>query len=213
QSVKKRAFSFYQLEFLQSLLPFLTVALDNEEKTEMIRKLSTEDSLTGLMNRREFMRVLGNSWSAHGRSGKPLSILMVDIDHFKSINDNYGHKAGDEGLVRLSRLMETHFKRTTDTCCRYGGEEFIVLSGYTDWENCRENAEKLREDVEKLVLSLGEQQISFTVSIGTATVIPGEEDRPDDLIQKADLCLYDAKHSGRNCVVCHDHRSPFTKVG
>ncbi|MDC7219057.1 MAG: GGDEF domain-containing protein [Spirochaetales bacterium] len=212
QSTEKRAFHFHHLEFIKSLLPFLTVALDNEEKTGMIRKLSTLDSLTGLMIRREFMRILKNSWSAHSRSGDPLSILMVDIDHFKSINDRFGHKAGDEGLVGLSRLLNRHFQRTTDTCCRYGGEEFIILSGYTDWETCNNKAEELRREVEKLVVQVGEEEISFTVSIGTATVVPTDSIKFDDLIQKADISLYSAKNRGRNCVVPHADITPFTQA-
>ena len=201
QSTERKAFCFHQLEFLQSLLPFITVSLDNEQKTGMILKLSTMDSLTGLMNRREFMRVLSNSWSAHGRSGDPLSLLMIDIDFFKSINDTYGHMAGDEGLICLSRLLEKHFKRATDSCCRYGGEEFIILSGYTDEETCRSKAEVLRKDVEAHICRFGDRSFSYTISIGTVTVVPSEDMSRDDFIEASDISLYKAKKNGRNCIV------------
>ena len=201
QCRERKAFRFHQLEFLKSLLPFVSVALDNEQKTGVILKLSSLDSLTELCNRREFMRLLHNSWSAHGRSGDPLSLLMIDIDYFKSINDAYGHKAGDEGLKSLSRLLESHFKRTTDVCCRYGGEEFIILSGYTDEETCQLKAEKMRRDVEEHIFQVEEHKLSFTVSIGTVTVIPSEEVNVEKIISEADLSLYEAKNNGRNCVV------------
>ena len=205
QSTERKAFRFHQLEFLQSLLPFITVSLDNEQKTGMILKLSTMDSLTGLMNRREFMRVLSNSWSAHGRSGAPLSLLMIDIDFFKAINDTYGHMAGDEGLICLSRLLEMHFKRATDTCCRYGGEEFIILSGYTDEETCRSKAEDLRRDVEAHICRSGDKSFSFTISIGTVTLIPADNMSMEKFIEASDVSLYKAKKNGRNCVVSFSH--------
>jgi len=206
QSTRRGAFRFDQLEFLQSLLPFVTVALDNVEKTGMIRKLSVMDSLTGLINRREFMRVLENSWNAHVRSGESLSLIMVDIDHFKSINDTYGHQAGDEGLTLLARTMEKHFKRATDACGRYGGEEFIILSGYTDEAVCRNKAEELRRDVEELSFPWEGERVSFTVSLGTASHTPREGGSMEDLIKMADSSLYQAKRNGRNRVVSHDRK-------
>ena len=182
----------------------MTVALDNDEKTGTIRRLSTLDSLTGLLNRREFLRVMNNSWSAHGRSGEPLSLLMVDIDHFKAINDTYGHRAGDEGLTRLSRIMESHFKRATDVCCRYGGEEFIILSGYTDKDVCLLKAEELRRAVENLSFEDKGREIRFTISIGTVSLIPSEKISREEFIRMSDLSLYEAKKKGRNRVVSYE---------
>ena len=212
QSSRRGAFRFDQLEFLQALLPFVAVALDNEEKTGMIRKLSVLDSLTGLVNRREFMRLFRDSWNGHSRSGETLSLLMVDIDHFKKINDSFGHQAGDEGLVLLARLLEKHFQRATDFCGRYGGEEFIILSGYTDEGSCRKKAEELRRDVESLSFQREGIQVGFTVSIGTVTCIPREGMNMDDIIGFADASLYRAKRDGRNRIVTHSRDSLETSI-
>lgn len=165
-----------------------------------LEHLSNLDGLTGLKNRRYFNDSLRKEIKAASRSRHNLSLLLIDIDHFKKINDLYGHLAGDECLRSLSGLLMQQLKRETDIIVRYGGEEFAVVLPDLDGDEAGSIAERIRKSVEKNIISHGDIQLSFTVSIGVTTVIPPKDYISEKFIESADNALYRAKNGGRNQV-------------
>ena len=157
------------------------------------------DPLTGLYNRRYLTETMGRELSRCMREGQPLSLLMIDIDYFKLVNDTYGHQAGDEVLKQLGAILVQEM-RGSDLACRYGGEEFLVLFPNMSLQAAEARAEQYRQKVENASLGFGEFQISMRLSIGVAG-FPGHATTPDGLIQAADRALYEAKRQGRNRVV------------
>jgi diguanylate cyclase (GGDEF)-like protein len=164
------------------------------EKSEY-EKSSKEDPLTGCLNRAGFSSILLREQENLSKNGCPVSFVMLDIDHFKDVNDTYGHSVGDEVLVNLTRLIRDKI-RNTDALVRWGGEEFVILCGDTPIQNAQFLAEKLRVAIEGAVL-IKQQQV--TCSFGIAEMIPGED--PKKLFERADKALYSAKEGGRNRVV------------
>ena len=165
-------------------------------------KLSSEaatDPLTGVANRRSLLRHAGNELLRGRRYGRPLSLLMMDLDHFKDINDCYGHAWGDE-VLRKVVLMIQGLLRGTDLLGRYGGEEFAVLMPETTTDEAIGVAERIREKISQISIDTGNGLINIRVSIGVATLIP-EETEIQSLINRADAALYAAKRSGRDRVV------------
>lgn len=183
-------------------------ALENEHllklKSEEIEKISREDVLTGLYNRRYFDEIFNIQWKASARSKLPLTIIIADIDHFKPINDSYGHLAGDAYLKRIADVFSSVFKRDTDFVARYGGEEFVFLLKDTDGEAAASLAEKVRSEIENMSMFYYNHRIGATVSLGISSCVPELEDKKETLLQKADKALYKAKNSGRNQVVVHE---------
>ena len=163
------------------------------EKSEYERS-SKEDPLTGCLNRAGFSSVLLREQEKLNRTGCPVSFMIFDIDHFKNINDTYGHLVGDEVLVNLAKLVQSMI-RNTDSLVRWGGEEFVVLSDDTSIQNGAFLAEKLRKAVETATL-ITQQQV--TCSFGVTEMVPGED--PKSLIARADKALYSSKENGRNRV-------------
>ena len=163
------------------------------EKSEYERS-SKEDPLTGCLNRAGFSSVLMREQENLSKNGRPVSFVMLDIDHFKHINDTYGHQVGDEVLVNLTKLIQGKI-RNTDALVRWGGEEFVVLCGDTPIQNAQFLAEKLRIAIENTVL-IKQQQV--TCSYGIAEMIPDED--PKRLFERADKALYASKEGGRNRV-------------
>lgn len=161
---------------------------------ELYKRKSMFDGLTGLYNRAAFMEALHKAVAHSSRTGAPLSLLFLDIDDFKSINDTYGHLAGDAVLSDLGRLLRSYLRRE-DLPARYGGEEFAVLSPFAGRQRTLQMAEKLRESIARHIF---EALPSITVSIGCADYSNGET--PESFIQRADSALYDAKRAGRDCV-------------
>ena len=157
------------------------------------------DPLTGLYNRRYLTETMGRELARCMREGQPLSLLMIDIDHFKTVNDTYGHQAGDEVLKQLGAILVSEV-RGSDLACRYGGEEFLVLFPNMPLASAQARAEHYRLKVETTVLGFGEFQITTHLSIGVAG-FPGHATTPEGLIQAADHALYEAKRKGRNQVV------------
>jgi two-component system, cell cycle response regulator len=158
---------------------------------------SVTDGLTGLHNRRYFDTHFANMVSQAQSLGRNLSVIMVDIDHFKKVNDDYGHQAGDAVLKEVSRRLELGI-RTSDMSSRFGGEEFVIVLPETNGESAGYVAERLRmiiEDVE-FAIPVEPKQITCTASFGVASLRPG--DTAEGLIKRADTCLYKAKESGRN---------------
>jgi diguanylate cyclase (GGDEF)-like protein len=165
---------------------------------EEIYRMTIIDGLTGVFNKRYFLEALGRELARAQRYNRPLSILMFDIDHFKRVNDSYGHLAGDYVLQSLARVISTRARRE-EIFARYGGEEFCILLPETQKEGAMELAEQLRKRVASHTFVFEAEEIPVTVSIGVSTVV--DENIPEnELIRRADEKLYLAKSEGRNCV-------------
>jgi diguanylate cyclase (GGDEF)-like protein len=156
------------------------------------------DPLTGIFNRRRFEAVFANEFKRSQRYQIPLCFMMIDIDHFKKINDTHGHQAGDAFLKEIARILQTTL-REVDTPARWGGEEFVVLSPNTTRENGLKAAERVRKAVANHVFP-GTVDNKITVSIGVAGIPHPSIDSQDKLIHAADLAMYEAKKNGRNRV-------------
>ena len=180
-------------------------ALENEnlleEKSCELENASRTDVLTGLYNRRYFDELLELEWGLAGRSKTPLTLMIADIDHFKKINDTYGHQAGDQYLKLISRSLRSVFQRKTDLVARYGGEEFVVLLPGKDADQALPLAESFKKVISNTILTYKEETIQTTISLGLASCVPGSDESPDRLITRADNALYAAKDAGRNRVV------------
>ena len=172
------------------------------ENAIMVRKLedlATRDGLTGLLNRRVFQEALSRKMAEARRSGTRLSLIMSDLDHFKSVNDTHGHQAGDLVLTRFAAVIRRNV-REVDLACRYGGEEFVVVCPDTDGPGALLLAERIRREMEREEMDSGAARIRVTCSLGVATY-PEHAGVPDALVAAADESLYEAKHGGRNRVV------------
>ena len=172
------------------------------EKMKEFEKLLVRDYLTGLYNRKFFMERLGEELAWAGRYGEPMSFIILDIDHFKKINDTYGHSCGDEVLRQLSKILVITL-RAHDVVARYGGEEFVVLLANTGPEEAITVAEKLRVAVQENDFFCEEDKVklSVTISIGLSSTDGNSDPVPDSLIIRADHALYEAKATGRNKVM------------
>lgn len=164
-----------------------------------LHEQANRDPLTGLYNRRYLDSTLERELARCKREGQPLSLILIDIDHFKQINDTYGHQAGDEVLKHLASMLSAQ-ARAADVVCRYGGEEFLLLLPQMPLKNARERAEEWRSGFEASTTSLGEFRMQATLSIGIASY-PGHGTSPQELIRCADRALYSAKATGRNRVL------------
>ncbi|MCB1392427.1 MULTISPECIES: GGDEF domain-containing protein [unclassified Nitrobacter] len=173
-----------------------------QHSLEAIRAESMTDPLTGLGNRKYFDRAVADAVALAASEGEPLSLLMFDIDHFKSFNDNYGHLTGDQVLRLVAMSLKQNIKGQ-DITARYGGEEFAVVLPSTALKQALTVADHVRRAVMAKELkkkSTGEILGRVTISIGVSMLRPG--DTPDSLMERADACLYAAKRSGRNRAVC-----------
>ncbi|MBI5128358.1 MAG: diguanylate cyclase [Rhodopseudomonas palustris] len=173
---------------------------DIVRNAQELERLATTDCMTGVYNRRHFMTLADREWAKARRYGRPVSFLMIDIDHFKSINDGFGHQAGDDVIVHLANLARG-CKRDYDVLARIGGEEFALLMPETELQQARIAAERLRRKVAADSMVVASHPVSATVSIGVASSTPAM-DELSDLMTAADRALYDAKHAGRNRVMC-----------
>jgi diguanylate cyclase (GGDEF)-like protein len=167
-------------------------------------RLATTDGLTGLLNHRVFQSRLDEHVAAAVRYSKKLSFLLTDVDHFKKVNDTYGHPAGDEVLRGVARILARE-ARSTDLVARYGGEEFAIVMPETDAAGALVIAERIREKVAACVFSTGAGDLRATISIGIAT-IPDDAQAKARLVELADAALYRAKRGGRNRSVAAGHR-------
>jgi diguanylate cyclase (GGDEF)-like protein len=169
------------------------------ESNKELHQLSITDGLTGLFNRKHIMELLEREISRSRRYGCPITVLMLDIDHFKQVNDSYGHQAGDAVMCRLSAVLRG-MVRDVDFVGRYGGEEFLVLLPDSDCQSGAETAERIRRKVQDLEIIANHQKISVTLSIGVSSHPQMGRDS-DALICMADEALYQAKSTGRNRIV------------
>ena len=191
------------MDFMAILSHQLAAGIEKSRLFEKIQKISQHDGLTGLYNHRMFQEKLLQENHRRGRSLKPLSLMMLDIDHFKRFNDNYGHQSGDAVLKKLSSIITGETRcATIDICCRYGGEEFAVIMPELELRRAVMVAERLRKAVERAVFTIRDARMErgVTVSIGVACVAGDEDISPEELIKKADDALYHSKRNGRNQV-------------
>ncbi len=169
------------------------------EANEKLERESATDGLTGITNRRRFDEILGIEWLRAARSGAGLSLLMVDIDHFKRFNDHYGHVAGDECLRRVAQLLHSSARRAGDLVARYGGEEFVVLLPGAKLADAEELAQRCQHGIAAMALPHASSPTAghVTFSIGIAQVVPDAARDPASLVNAADTAMYRAKTAGR----------------
>lgn len=184
---------------LERMLSMLRASRDEiEDKNRELEILATQDALTGCLNRRAFFERFSRLWKEAIEQQRPLSCLMIDNDHFKTVNDTYGHSVGDDVLRQVARVLREHHSKQ-GLVCRYGGEEFCVLLPGMTFQQAIELAEQTRRAVEEIPFQTP-SELRLTVSIGVSeTRFKATE--PQELINQADICLYAAKRQGRNCVV------------
>jgi diguanylate cyclase (GGDEF)-like protein len=168
---------------------------------ERLKEQAIRDPLTGLHNRRYLDETLPRELARAKREGYPLSVIMVDLDRFKQVNDTYGHPAGDEVIKALGVILK-HGTREGDVACRYGGEEFVVALPRMDLEGARARADDWRLALAAHTISHGELSFNVTLSAGVAAY-PDHGGEVDILVQCADLALYLSKHDGRDRVTCY----------
>lgn len=184
------------------------IVMGKERSDERNLRLAMQDELTGLANRRHVLDVLAQQLAAVTRANLPLSLLMLDIDHFKQINDSYGHPAGDQVLRQVASCLRSRL-RAQDVAGRVGGEEFLVVLPQTSLEGALGLAEALRASIEQLPIDTADgQRILVTISVGVSTLEVVPEPVGASLIAAADAALYRAKHNGRNRVEHQSIRGP-----
>lgn len=187
-----------EIGFTMSIFNDMVIRLrKNHEKLE---KLSAVDALTGLFNRKRLMEMFALHIKRYARHQTPFSVLMVDLDHFKEINDRYGHLAGDAVLVSIGELLR-EMLRSIDTAGRYGGEEFLIILDDIREQEALHTAERIRMAVENNEVIADGKTIRVSISIGVATISNIFDMEKGRLINRADKALYEAKRNGRNCVV------------
>jgi two-component system cell cycle response regulator len=198
-SRKKAAFDSDELRMLEVIAIQAAQAVLRAQLFEAMEKMATTDGLTGLTNHRTFQGRLDESLATAKRYGRKLSFILTDVDHFKSVNDTYGHPMGDQVLKGVARILREQ-ARDTDIVARYGGEEFAVIMPETDMAGAQVIAERIRERLAKEVFQTEQGPLTVTLSLGVATFPESSQDK-QGLIDLADQCLYFAKRHGRNQTV------------
>ncbi len=174
-----------------------------KRQSDLLRQMARVDALTGLANRRHFDETLGSEWRRCTRSGNPLSLVMIDLDHFKLFNDHYGHQAGDFCLQQVSACLKAGFARSHDLVARYGGEEFVCVMPETSLQGAETKAQALERAVRALRIPHDKSAVAggiVTISAGVAVAMPNVGGDCADLILSADRSLYLAKDGGRGQV-------------
>jgi diguanylate cyclase (GGDEF)-like protein len=205
-----------QAEKLRKTVAERTVELQNtvqllEEANTQLETLSLEDDLTGIANRRSFERALADEWNRGRRHQLSLALILVDLDHFKDLNDRRGHPAGDDCLRRVGAFLAETIRRSGEIVARYGGEEFAILLPGVNAKGALVVAESLRDGIERLAIPYGTaKERRMTASCGVAALVPLQDLPAESLVASADRALYAAKHSGRNCVRLADETTTGT---
>ncbi len=186
---------------LLSVLVFFTLALAKQNREYQFYSL--RDPLTGISNRRHFDQFLEVEWKRCQRYGRPISLIMGDVDHFKLYNDSYGHRQGDVCLKRIAQAFNRFSRRPGDLAARVGGEEFAVVLSESEGLHAARLAEKIRAEVELMSIPHRASPVRpvVTISLGVSSALPGSQDQPEDLVKETDQALYRAKLLGRNQVV------------
>ncbi len=188
---------------LQILSNQTNMLMERARLYEKVSEMSIYDGLTGLYNKGRLREMFEEEKKRMETANQPLSFLMIDIDHFKKFNDNYGHQVGDEVLKGVAEVLKKGV-RESDVVARFGGEEFSVIAPKTELLGAESLADRLREMVADYELSHCNQKLSITVSVGAACL--DTDDDFEELIDRADAALYRAKEAGRNCVVAADNK-------
>ena len=171
-------------------------------RREWLRVISSRDALTGLLNKREFNRELARLFRLAARETRPLTVAMLDVDHFKAYNDHYGHPSGDRCLVKIAEVLRARTRRGGDLVGRVGGEEFALAWYGNDRVTVTMMLEQLVSSVRDLAIEheyTGSTQQQLTLSAGARWLIPDAHDDPNDVMHEADMLLYESKQAGRNC--------------
>lgn len=202
-SPAKYGLTVEDMDFLALTSHQISAGIEKSRLFTKTEELAQLDGLTGLYNHRVFKERLAQEVSRRSRTGKPLSLIMLDIDHFKQFNDNYGHQAGDAVLKELAAVLKGQCRYTTmDMCFRYGGEEFTVLLTELEIAAALTVAERIRRVVERHSFSIKSRfpETSVTISLGVAAMSGADDLRPEELLKQADDALYRSKKGGRNRV-------------
>lgn len=172
--------------------------LSAERRADLMEEMSTTDPLTKLKNRMYFDKKFEAEWKRCARRRASISVLMIDLDYFKKINDTYGHGFGDDYLIEVAKSFSAEIQREGDCLARYGGEEFVVLLPDADADSARQVAQRLISASLETKLDYQGESVFCSCSIGGSTITPGQINKSGYLLQKADLALYEAKRNGRN---------------
>jgi diguanylate cyclase (GGDEF)-like protein len=192
-----------------SVSEYIALALANQQLRETMRNQAIRDSLTGLFNRRFAEETLNREIQRAVRHGLSVSVVFADIDHFKVVNDTYGHDAGDLILQRIGSFLQTQI-RGHDVACRFGGEEFLIVLTDAPLDGAQKRADALREGIQAMQIVHSGRTIGVTASFGVAA-LPDNGESAGSLMRAADAALYRAKDSGRNCVVAAGRHTPDLK--
>jgi diguanylate cyclase (GGDEF)-like protein len=183
-----------------SIAEHVALTITNIRLRDELRSQSIRDPLTELYNRRYMEETFERECRRAQRKGHSLAVIILDVDHFKALNDSHGHEAGDVVLAQLGKTLRDNV-RAGDVSCRYGGEEFVVIMPEVDLKNALERAESLRARAEHLATGYQGNTLRITISLGVA-MYPDHGETPEALISAADAALYAAKRAGRNRVMC-----------
>ena len=197
---KTQKIGFFAI-LVTSILGLFTVFHPMARNATYLRRLASIDALTGTLNRRAFIQRAEDELLRSKRYLKPISLLAIDVDHFKQINDRYGHSGGDAALVALANTLQQQL-RSSDAIGRWGGEEFLIILAETNTKEAKIVAERYRQLLSDLMITYGTEAIKFTVSIGISS-FENNIDSKEMLIEQADKALYEAKRNGRNQVVVY----------
>lgn len=173
------------------------------EKNLQLEAQSTTDALSGIRNRAYFDQKIAAELNRSRREQRPLAVVLLDIDWFKQVNDNYGHLAGDQVIRQVAGLIQSSLKRCSDHACRYGGEEFALLLPNTSVEGALDVAERIRYLLAEKALQVEDHELTITISAGCYAATADAESTPDYYIHCADKALYQAKNAGRNKVMTY----------
>ena len=195
--VDQDSFNVGDLGFILNLSELIAMSISNAVLYEQTKKLAVTDGLTGISNRPNMEQSLLSEFERSKRYNSPLSIVLLDVDHFKDVNDSYGHQKGDEILVTFASVLKK-FCRANDTAARYGGEEFLMILPQSNAQGAFKIAERVREEIMKMSFVGNDSKFSVTTSCGVAELNRDYMKNTDQLINVADNAMYEAKNSGRN---------------
>jgi diguanylate cyclase (GGDEF)-like protein len=195
---KGEEFSSNDVRVLRILCNQAAIAIENARVYERLEQLAATDSLTGLFNRRYFQQALTREVSRAERRGSRVALMMLDIDHFKPLNDTYGHTVGDVVLKKVAEILSKDVRKG-DVLARYGGEEFVILLSEASYQGIKEIAERIRKSIAAATIHPAGPRKRVTVSVGWA-LYPDDTKETDKLVELADRALYFAKDTGRNQV-------------
>ncbi len=197
----ERTFDSQDAELLSLFAQQATITIQNARLFAEVQKLAITDPLTGLYNRRHFFDLAHREVEQAGRANQPLSVIMLDVDYFKQVNDRHGHLLGDHVLQMVANRCRS-LLRPVDILARYGGEEFVIMLPGTALDHARQVAERLRQHIAQMPIGMADTTIQITISLGVAELSIYDHLDLDGLLSRADKALYLAKQSGRNQVVC-----------